>query len=69
MAAGHENYALLRALPTGPVPEVIWLINGQEFIRTAPPYEAYWPLSPGVHRISAISDGDAAGEVEIFVER
>ena len=69
MAEGHENYALLRALPGGPVPEVIWLINGQEFIRTAPPYEAYWPLSPGVYRISAISDGDAAGEVEIFVER
>jgi len=69
MADGHENYALLRALPAGPVPEVIWLINGQEFIRTTPPYEAYWPLSPGVYRISAISDGDAAGEVEIFVER
>lgn len=69
LAAGHENYALLRALPQDPVAEVIWLINGREFIRTAPPYEAYWPLTPGAHRISAITDSDAAGEIEIFVER
>lgn len=69
MATGHENFALLRALPEAPVEEVVWLINGREFIRTAPPYEAYWPLSPGRHRISAITDSDAADEVEIFVER
>ena len=69
MSASHENFALLRALPEGPVPEVIWLVNGREFIRTAPPYEAYWPLSPGTHRISAITDSHAAGEIEILVER
>ncbi|MBU1109146.1 MAG: transglycosylase domain-containing protein [Candidatus Riflebacteria bacterium] len=68
MSASNENFALLRALPEGPVPEVIWLINGREFIRTAPPYEAYWPLSPGTHRISAITDNQAAGEIEIRVE-
>ncbi|EKD84029.1 MAG: hypothetical protein ACD_39C00295G0001, partial [uncultured bacterium] len=69
MSASQDNFALLRALPESPVPEVIWLINGREFIRTAPPYEAYWPLSPGSHRISAITDSHAAGEIEIFVER
>ena len=69
MSASHDNFALLRALPEGPVPEVIWLVNGREYIRTAPPYEAYWPLSPGSHRISAITDSQSAGEIEIFVER
>jgi penicillin-binding protein 1C len=69
MSDSHDNFALLRALPEGSVTEVIWLINGREYIRTTPPYEAYWPLSPGRHRISALCDGQSAGEIEIFVER
>ncbi len=68
MSASHENYALLRAIPSEPVSEVIWLINGVEFIRTPPPYEAYWPLAKGVFRITALTEGEIAAEVEIQVE-
>ncbi len=68
MSASHENYALLRAIPSEPVSEVIWLINGVEFIRTPPPYEAYWPLSKGVFRITALTGSEIAAEVEIQVE-
>lgn len=69
MSSSHENYALLRAIPAVPVAEVIWLIDGSEFIRTPPPYEAYWPLVQGVHRICAITESEAAAEIEIKVER
>ena len=69
MSSSHENYALLRAIPAVPVSEVIWLVNGKEFIRTPPPYEAYWPLAPGTHRICAITESEAAEEIEIRVER
>ena len=68
MAASHENFALLRAIPSQPVPEIIWLINGSEFVRTPPPYEAYWPLAKGSYRICAITEGDQAAEIEIRVE-
>ena len=68
MSASHENYALLRAIPSEPVSEVIWLINGIEFIRTPPPYEAYWPLAKGVFRITALTESEIAAEVEIQVE-
>lgn len=69
MSSSHDNFALLRAIPSAPATEVIWLINGSEFIRTAPPYETYWPMSPGTHRICAITENNAASEIEIFVER
>lgn len=68
MSASHENYALLRAIPSEPVSEIIWLINGIEFIRTPPPYEAYWPLAKGVFRITALTESEIAAEVEIQVE-
>ncbi len=68
MSPSHENFALLRAIPSEPVPEIIWLINGSEFVRTPPPYEAYWPLARGVYRINAVTDGDMAAEIEIRVE-
>jgi hypothetical protein len=68
MSSSHENLALLRAIPSDPVAEVIWLINGNEFVRTGPPYETYWPLAKGRHRITALTDSDVAAEVEIDVE-
>lgn len=69
MSSSHENFILLRAIPSSPTKEVIWLINGTEFIRTAPPYEAYWQMVPGLHRICAVSENNAASEIEITVER
>ncbi len=64
----HDTTIYLRAIPSQRVEEIVWLINGEEFMRTTPPYEAYWNAEPGHYRILAISDGAAAGEVFIEVE-
>lgn len=69
VSSSHENLVLLRAIPSFPAEEVIWLINGSEFIRTPPPYEAYWPMSPGKHIISALCESEFAHEISILVER
>ncbi|MDN5277963.1 MAG: penicillin-binding protein [Clostridiales bacterium] len=68
MRSTNENFLHLRAIPAAPVSELIWLINGREFIRTAPPFEAYWPMRAGKHRITAISEGEAAAEVTVYIE-
>lgn len=69
LAPTAENFIHLRAIPEKPVAEIVWLINGREFIRTPPPYEAYWPMHEGQFKITAIGAGEAAAQVEIMVER
>lgn len=69
LAATTDNFVQLRAIPEKPVNEIVWLINGREFIRTPPPYEAYWPMREGSFRITALTSGEAAAEVSILVER
>ncbi|MBQ3644622.1 MAG: penicillin-binding protein 1C [Candidatus Riflebacteria bacterium] len=64
----HENLCHLRALPSQAVDEVIWIVDGYEFERSKTPYEAYWPLVKGKHTICAMTDGDIASEVTIYVE-
>ena len=64
----HDNLCHLRALPSQAVDEVIWIIDGYEFERSKAPYEAYWPLEKGQHKICVMTDGDIATEVTIFVE-
>ena len=64
----HENLCHLRALPSQAVDEVIWIIDGYEFERSKTPYEAYWPLQKGQHKICVMTDGDIASEVTIYVE-
>ncbi|GAB4279205.1 MAG: hypothetical protein Kow0029_23000 [Candidatus Rifleibacteriota bacterium] len=68
MSIGRENFLYLRAIPELATNEIVWLINGLEFIRTPPPFEAYWPMKPGKFRITAISDGQAAAEVSVLIE-
>ena len=68
MLPSHDNLCHLRALPSEAVKEVIWIIDGYEFQRTEAPYEAFWPMEKGEHKIMALSDGDVADEVTIFVE-
>ncbi len=64
-----ENFVQFRAIPEKPVTEIVWLVNGREFIRTPPPYEAYWPMREGEFTITAITGGEAAAEISITVER
>ncbi len=64
----HDNMCHLRALPSRAVDEVIWIIDGYEFERSKAPYEAYWPMTKGQHKICVMTDGDIASEVNIYVE-
>ncbi len=43
----------LRATVNPAVPEIVWYVDGREFARVGFPYEARWPISPGVHTIRA----------------
>lgn len=68
MLPSHDNLCFLRAVPSETVEEVIWVIDGYEFQRTKAPYETYWPMEKGEHHIFAMTEGDIAAEVTIFVE-
>ena len=68
MLPSHENMCHLRALPSQAVDEIIWIIDGYEFERSKAPYETYWKMEKGQHRICAMTDGDIATEVTIYVE-
>ncbi|MGM0598876.1 MAG: penicillin-binding protein 1C [Candidatus Rifleibacteriota bacterium] len=68
MSNYHENFLHLRAIPEGSCGEIIWMINGNEFIRTSPPYEAYWPMKPGKHTITALGESEFASQITISVE-
>ncbi len=69
MSSAHENFVRLRAIPDSPVDEITWLIDGKEYLSTPPPYEAYWPMAVGEHRITAIANGIPATEIQIRIER
>ncbi|MBF0501281.1 MAG: transglycosylase domain-containing protein [Candidatus Riflebacteria bacterium] len=68
MIPGDENLTILRAVPTEPVPELIWLIDGVEFARTPPPYTAVWKLRRGRHIIGCIGPGEESAQITIDVE-
>jgi hypothetical protein len=68
MSNYHENFLHLRAIPDEACSEIIWLINGDEFIRTPPPYEAYWPMKPGKHTITALGESEFASQITISIE-
>jgi penicillin-binding protein 1C len=68
LSQGKENFLYMRAIPERPTSEIVWLINGREYIRVGPPFEVYWPMEPGRHRITAIGEGQAAAEVNISIE-
>ncbi len=43
----------LRAEVRPEVPEIVWVVDGREFARSPYPYEARWPIEPGVHVFEA----------------
>jgi len=62
----------LAAQPAGRPTEVAFLVDGQEIaVARRAPYETWWTLEPGAHRISARSteaDGSTAISGEIWIE-
>jgi penicillin-binding protein 1C len=67
--AAHNTIAL-RAEISPPVPEVLWLVDGQPFQLAPYPYTARWPLQAGEHRIQARSPstGEVSNSVRLIVE-
>ncbi|MCB0255420.1 MAG: transglycosylase domain-containing protein [Anaerolineae bacterium] len=62
----------LAAQPAGRPTAVAFMVDGQEVaVVTRAPYEAWWTLEPGTHRISARSteaDGTTASSDDIWIE-
>lgn len=69
MSSALENHLYLRAIPEKAIDEIVWLINGREYLKTGPPFEAYWPMKPGHYRITAVGPGEDAAEVNIIIEQ
>jgi penicillin-binding protein 1C len=57
----------LRCAVAGAPAEVVWLVDGREHARAAPPYAASWPLSPGEHRIQAQAGARRSAPVRVTV--
>lgn len=64
----EENLVRLRAIPEEPLSEIVWLVDGVEVARVGPPYEAFWPMQPGAHAITALTPGEEAAQVHITIE-
>ena len=57
----------LRCAVAGTPAEVVWLVDGREHARSAPPYRAGWPLAPGEHRIQAQAGDRRSAPVRVTV--
>ncbi len=44
------NRLVLRAAVDPPVPQIVWLLDGQPIALAAPGAPLYWPMTPGRHR-------------------
>ena len=58
----------LRVELSRPVSRVTWYVDGVVYERRKAPYECYWPLERGQHRISASCPDGTADSVTISVE-
>jgi penicillin-binding protein 1C len=64
----YPSTIVFRAQPQEVVKEIIWLIDGKEIARTAPPYEFYWTPCIGAHSIHAVTPFNEAAQIGILVE-
>lgn len=64
----RETIARLRAEVSRAGGQVTWVVNGMEYDRTGPPYETFLRLERGRFAISALSAGQEAARITIFVE-
>lgn len=62
------NRIVFRALPETVVDHVIWLMDGVEIGRSAPPYELIWEMSRGRHVLHAVTPSSEAAQITFSVE-
>ncbi len=67
-AGGRQPRITLQARCTRPTERLTWFIDGRQQATTGPPYQLAWRLSPGRHRIAAVTPGGLGDAVEITVE-
>jgi len=61
----------LAAVAHTPLAEVTFVLDGQEVAVAGHPYEAFWPLSPGEHRLLAVgrtADGQEVRSELVYFE-
>ncbi len=64
------NRLVLRAAVDPPVPQIVWLVDGQPVALAAPDAPLYWPMTPGRHRfqVRLPLQPDASGPLFVVVE-
>jgi penicillin-binding protein 1C len=66
---GQRDYQIvLRARVRQPFPAITWHIDGIEYAKVGPPYEASWTLKKGVHEITAVSPFGQGDSVTVLVD-
>lgn len=67
---GHLQRLALKAVVEPPVPQVMWLVDGEPFAVEDPDKPVYWTLKPGAHRFELRLPGrpEASRTVRIVVE-
>jgi penicillin-binding protein 1C len=58
----------LKALSDEPLQQLTWFVDGVEYARSAPPYEAEWELVPGRHHLTVTGDGCVGDGIAVEVE-
>ena len=69
-APASLNRLVLRATAEPPVPQIVWMVNGQAVATAAPDKPFHWPMTPGRHRfeVRLPLQGTVSAPVRIVVE-
>ena len=63
-----DGTILLEASLDAPAGYVEWFVDGAPYVKSRPPYQAYWKLNRGAHTFTAVDSGDNVASVRIKVE-
>ncbi|HNT33916.1 MAG TPA: hypothetical protein PKH07_02845, partial [bacterium] len=58
----------LQAEVSAPTENVTWYVNGVQYAKGGPPYQARWRLERGRHRIAAVAGDSFGDEILVTVE-
>ena len=69
LTRGQRDYQIvLKARVSQPFPAITWHIDGIEYAKVGPPYEASWTLKKGVHEITAVGPFGQGDSVTVLVD-
>ncbi|MFC1851074.1 penicillin-binding protein 1C [candidate division CSSED10-310 bacterium] len=63
-----DNSILFQALAQAPIPQITWFVDGIEYAQTGPPYQIYWSMTRGEHRLIAVGPNGTGDSITFSVE-